>query len=239
VCLHSCVCVCVFVHVHVCMCVCVHVHMFVYCYMCVHVHMFVYCYMCVHVCGLCMCIWIPFPSFSLRNAHTRPVYRFIVTYSYSSSCHFWRPTTVQFMELFVASKVAPGQLWELTHFRFHTVFCLTNHSSQVEWGNSFWLEWLVYWDTVQITNTTPSVLPAKSTRFITLLFLVSDPISFLMIWSKVMVTTVWARLLVAFMLVDATVRLDVPEKQGKTLTLSLPALFSSFTIFRIIALNLK
>lgn len=53
--------------------------------------------------------------------------------------------------------------------------------------------------------------PAKSTRFITLLFLVSDPDSLLMIWSNVMVTTVWALLLVAFMLVDATVRLAVPE----------------------------
>lgn len=52
--------------------------------------------------------------------------------------------------------------------------------------------------------------PAKSTRFITLLFLVSDPDSLLMIWSNVMVTTVWALLLVAFMLVDATVRLAVP-----------------------------
>lgn len=52
--------------------------------------------------------------------------------------------------------------------------------------------------------------PAKSTRFITLLFLVSDPDSLLMIWSNVMVTTVWALLLVAFMLVEATVRLAVP-----------------------------
>lgn len=52
--------------------------------------------------------------------------------------------------------------------------------------------------------------PAKSTKFITLLFLVSDPDSLLMIWSNVMVTTVWALLLVAFMLVDATVRLAVP-----------------------------
>lgn len=52
--------------------------------------------------------------------------------------------------------------------------------------------------------------PAKSTRFITLLFLVSDPDSLLMIWSNVIVTTVWALLLVAFMLVDATVRLAVP-----------------------------
>lgn len=52
--------------------------------------------------------------------------------------------------------------------------------------------------------------PAKSTKFITLLFLVSDPDSLLMIWSNVMVTTVWALLLVAFMLVEATVRLAVP-----------------------------
>lgn len=52
--------------------------------------------------------------------------------------------------------------------------------------------------------------PAKSTRFMTELFFVS-PLSVLMIWSKIMVTTVWARLLVAFMLVEATVRDCVPE----------------------------
>ena len=53
-------------------------------------------------------------------------------------------------------------------------------------------------------------LPAKSTRFMVLLFLVS-PFSVLMIWSNMMVTTVWALLLVAFMLVDATVRDVVPR----------------------------
>ena len=51
--------------------------------------------------------------------------------------------------------------------------------------------------------------PARSTRFMVELFLVSPP-SVLMIWSKMMVTTVWARLLVAFMFVEATVRDWVP-----------------------------
>ena len=52
--------------------------------------------------------------------------------------------------------------------------------------------------------------PAKSTKFIVLLFLVSEEAAFFVIWSNVIVTTVWARLLVAFMFVDATVLLAVP-----------------------------
>lgn len=47
---------------------------------------------------------------------------------------------------------------------------------------------------------------------IVLLFFVSWPDSFLLIWSKVTVTTVWARELVAFIWVAATVRLEVPGK---------------------------
>jgi len=52
-------------------------------------------------------------------------------------------------------------------------------------------------------------IPARSTRFMMLVFLLSL-LLVLMNWSNVMVTTVCARLLVAFMLVDATVRLAVP-----------------------------
>ncbi len=55
--------------------------------------------------------------------------------------------------------------------------------------------------------------PAKSTRFMTELFFVS-PDSFLVIWSKTMVTTVCARLLVAFMFVEARVLLAVPACEG-------------------------
>ncbi len=56
--------------------------------------------------------------------------------------------------------------------------------------------------------------PAKSTRFITELFFVSPP-SFLVIWSNIMVTTVCALLLVAFILVAATVLLAVPENHTR------------------------
>ena len=49
----------------------------------------------------------------------------------------------------------------------------------------------------------------------TLVFLVSCPISFLLIWLKVMVITVWARLLVAFIWVAATVLLAVPVCQNE------------------------
>lgn len=58
--------------------------------------------------------------------------------------------------------------------------------------------------------------PAKSTRLIVLLFLVSWPESFLLIWSKVTVTTVWARELVAFICVAATVRFEVPGGDVRT-----------------------
>lgn len=52
--------------------------------------------------------------------------------------------------------------------------------------------------------------PARSTKFMLLLFLVSWPVWFLLIWSKTIVTTVWALELVAFIWVAATVRLAVP-----------------------------
>lgn len=52
--------------------------------------------------------------------------------------------------------------------------------------------------------------PARSTKFMLLLFLVSWPVWFLLIWSKTIVTTVWALELVAFICVAATVRLAVP-----------------------------
>ena len=51
--------------------------------------------------------------------------------------------------------------------------------------------------------------PARSTRFMMLVFLLSvDPV--LTNWSNVMMTIVCARLLVAFMFVDATVLFAVP-----------------------------
>ena len=67
----------------------------------------------------------------------------------------------------------------------------------------------------QLTTLTTGYKPAKSTRFITLLFFVSDPESAsFMIWSNVIVTTVWALLLVAFILVEATVLLAVPVDES-------------------------
>lgn len=60
-----------------------------------------------------------------------------------------------------------------------------------------------------------NTLPARSTRFITLDFLLSPPPTPLVNWSNVMVTTVCALLLVAFMLVDATVRTAVPAHNEK------------------------
>ena len=68
--------------------------------------------------------------------------------------------------------------------------------------------------------------PAKSTKFMLLLFFVSCPDSFLLIWSNMMVTTVWARELVAFICVAATVRLAVPEIQRKQLVNPLSLVFT-------------
>lgn len=51
------------------------------------------------------------------------------------------------------------------------------------------------------------------------LFLVSDPVSSLDIWSNMIVTTVWARDDVAFMLVDATVLFAVPAETSNRVTL--------------------
>lgn len=63
-------------------------------------------------------------------------------------------------------------------------------------------------------------IPAKSTRLMILLFLVSCPDSFFVICSNMMVTTVCARELVAFIWVAATVLLEVPKKETNMLILS-------------------
>ena len=54
-------------------------------------------------------------------------------------------------------------------------------------------------------------LPARSTRFMAELLVMCWPVLFLLFWMKVMATMVWARLLVAFMLVEAMVRFLVPS----------------------------
>jgi hypothetical protein len=57
--------------------------------------------------------------------------------------------------------------------------------------------------------------PAKSTRFISELLVISLPLASFLICSKITVTTVWARLLVAFICVAATVRLEVPIEMNE------------------------
>lgn len=53
--------------------------------------------------------------------------------------------------------------------------------------------------------------PARSTRLMTAALAISLPAEFLLFWMKWTPTMVWAREEVAFMLVEATVRLTVPS----------------------------